>query len=173
MNTLPQPTSANLSRASLPNQEPPAKATRSTAKFLLFTLGKLHLALPIDQVVRILNYATVHGSGTTATGIIHLEDRSVTVIDLGQRLLHRSQLPSAVTKQFLILAKNRLGEEFALVVPETPTLIDVAVEQMRILPDSYRQNDTLNCASHVMVIPQPGQSLTVFLLDPDALVATP
>jgi purine-binding chemotaxis protein CheW len=172
MSTSSQSTSRDLPRASSPDQEPTAVGASSTAKFLLFTLGQLHLALPIAQVVRILNYAPVHGSGTTATGLVHLEDRSVTVIDLGQRLLHRSQSPSALTKSFLILAQTSRGEEFAIVVPSPPTLMDVAVEHIRVLPASYRQNDTLNCASHVMVIPQLGQSLTVFLLEPDALVAT-
>jgi purine-binding chemotaxis protein CheW len=70
----------------------------------------------------------------------------------------------------LILAKNSDHESFGIVINETPTLFDVSLSQIRVLPASYRQNDTLNIASHVMIIPYKEDSLTVFLLDCDRLI---
>lgn len=149
-----------------------ANQVQRTEKFLVFALGKLNLALSVDRVEKILNYTAIHSSGTTATGIIHLEDRSVTVLDLHRRLFNVSQPPLVKGRQFLILAKNSQGESFALLVNETPTLMDIPIAQIRILPDSYRQSDTLFCASHVMIVQQKEQSFTVFLLDSDRLVSS-
>ena len=77
-----------------------------TEKFLVFSVGKLNLALSVPIVEKILNYTAIHSSGTTASGIVHLENRSVTVIDLYQRLFNIKQPNISHTKQFLILAKN-------------------------------------------------------------------
>ena len=142
-----------------------------TEKFLVFSVGKLNLALSVTIVEKILNYTAIHSSGTTATGIVHLENRSVTVIDLYQRLFNIKQANVSHAKQFLILAKNSQNESFGIVINETPTLFDVSLSQIRVLPASYRQNDTLNIASHVMIIPYKEDSLTVFLLDCDRLVS--
>lgn len=141
-----------------------------TEKFLVFGLGTLNLAFSVDSVEKIVNYTPIHSSGTTATGLVHLDDRSVTVIDLHRRLFHTSQAPSTKRKQFLILIKNSKQESFGLLVNQTPTLMDVPVPQIRVLPESYRQNDTLSCAKQVMVIKQKEASFTIFVLDPDRLV---
>lgn len=93
------------------------------------------------------------------------------MIDLYQRLFNIKQANISHAKQFLILAKNSQHESFGIVINETPTLFDVSLSQIRILPASYRQNDTLNIASHVMIIPYKEDSLTVFLLDCDRLVS--
>jgi purine-binding chemotaxis protein CheW len=63
-----------------------------------------------------------------------------------------------------------VGETFGISIGQAPTLQDVAVSQIRTLPESYRQADTLEVASHVTVIPQQEGTLTVFILDPDRVV---
>ncbi|MEB3311158.1 MAG: CheW domain-containing protein [Snowella sp.] len=150
----------------------PEQATLGqTEKFLVFTVGKLNLALAVPIVERILSYTPIHGSGTTASGIIHLQDRSVTVVDLYQRLFKVKQPQSSQSKQFLILARNSANESFGILINETPSLFDVPLSQVRVLPDSYRHSDTLNMASHVMIITNKDQSFTVFLLDSDRLIS--
>ncbi len=144
--------------------------TVRTHKYLVFTLGKLNLAFDVDHVERIVNYLPIHHSGTTAIGLIHLENRSVTVIDLHRQLFEVSQPPTTKGRLFLILFKNRLGESLGLLVNETPTLMDIPLSQIRILPASFRQNDTLACASQVMIVQEKGQSFTVFVLDPERLI---
>ncbi|WP_319422323.1 hypothetical protein [Pleurocapsa sp. FMAR1] len=56
-------------------------------------------------------------------------------------------------------------------VAESPSLIDVPAAQIRLIPNAYRQADTLKIASHVTVIPQDDNTaLTVFILDLARLV---
>lgn len=141
-----------------------------THKYLVFTLGKLNLAFDVDHVEKIVNYRPIHHSGTTAIGLIHLEDRSITVIDLHRQLFKVSQPPGTKGRQFLILFKNRRGESLGLLVNETPTLLDMPLSQIRVLPESFRQNDTLACANQVIIVQEKGQSFTVFVLDPERLI---
>ncbi|MEB3227662.1 MAG: CheW domain-containing protein, partial [Synechocystis sp.] len=130
------------------------ETTRPPEKFLLFAMGKLNLALPIALVVKILPHTPSYGSGLSDTGILNLEDRSITAIDLHRRLFRVPQPPTGRSRQYFILLKNRKGEEFCLLVNEAPTLMDVPHKQIRKLPESYRQTDSLQCASHVLLIEQ-------------------
>lgn len=146
------------------------EVTRPPEKFLLFATGKLNLALPIALVVKILPHTPSYGSGLSDTGVLNLEDRTVTVIDLHRRLFRVSQPPTQRTRQYFILLKNRRGEEFCLLVNDPPTLMDVPHQQIRKLPESYRQTDSLHCASHVLLVEQKNEKFTIFLLDPDLLL---
>lgn len=139
-------------------------------KILLFTVGSLHLAFKIDVVVKVNRYTPVLGSGLTHFGITNLGDREITVIDLHQRLFHSSQPRPSQTGGYLLLAKNSVEEVFGIVVGQTPTLLDVSLSQIRVLPESYRQADTLKIATHVILLTQGEEKLTVFLLDPDELL---
>lgn len=147
------------------------KATRQQ-KLLIFRVGKLNLALLVDSVQKILRHSESYGTGVTAMGISHLGDsREITVIDLHKRLFKKSQSSQQKTQQFLILAKNSANETFGIIVSETPSLLDVPLSQIRVLPDSYRQSDTLDMATHVTLIAQNEENLMVFILDADQLVS--
>jgi purine-binding chemotaxis protein CheW len=141
-----------------------------TIKLLQFSVGSLQLSLPVDSVRKVLRHVPVHGSGTGAFGIAHIEDTEVTVIDLHKRLFKVSQFAPAGQKGYLILARDSSGETLGIWVTETPTLLDVGVSRTRVLPESYRRSDTLAIASHVTVLQQGESSITVFLLDVDRLI---
>ncbi|MFN5516536.1 MAG: chemotaxis protein CheW [Cyanobacteriota bacterium] len=153
------------------NSPPNPAGADQREKFLLFNVGKLNLALPIAQVVKILNYQVSHGSGSTATGLVHLEGRSVTVLDLHQQFFKTPAAAPVSAKPFLILVKNSAQEEFCLLVNTTPTLVEVRRSDIRLLPDSYRRHDTLASAAQVMIVQEKGQNFTVFILDPDQLLS--
>jgi purine-binding chemotaxis protein CheW len=48
--------------------------------------------------------------------------------------------------------------------------MEIPLSAIRLLPESYRRADTLEVASHVAVIPQDKESITIFLLDVDLLM---
>ncbi|ACK67313.1 CheW protein [Rippkaea orientalis PCC 8801] len=138
---------------------------------LLFSVGKLNLALPIESVQKISRYTDLQGSGTTSVGLLHIDNQEITAIDLHKRLFKVSQALASQAKPFIILARNSLKESFAIVVEKTPTLMDIPLSKIRVLPDSYRQADTLDMASHVTMIQQEDQTLTVFIVDCDRLLS--
>jgi purine-binding chemotaxis protein CheW len=151
-------------------ESPLEQQSRQQLKLLIFQVGKLYVALSVDFVKKIVKGAEIYSSGTTEVGMTQINDQNITVIDLHRRLFKQSQTLEQMTEPFLILAKNTIDEVFGILVGETPTLIDVSLSQIRVLPDSYRRSDTLEIATHVTKIQQNEQMLTVFILDVDKLV---
>jgi purine-binding chemotaxis protein CheW len=144
--------------------------TQKSLKLIVFKMGSLHLALPIESVHKILNFSPIHGSGINQVGITHIGDREVTVVDLYQRFFKSSQTSENFTGNYLVIVQNTTSELYGIPVGDTPVLMEVPLSQIRRLPESYRSADTLDVASHVAVIPQKVGSLTIFLLDVDLLL---
>ncbi|EAZ92353.1 chemotaxis protein CheW [Crocosphaera chwakensis] len=138
-------------------------------QLLIFKIGTLHLALSVESVKKITHYIPMQGSGITDVGLIHVDEMEITAIDLHKRLFNISQPPMS-GRQFLILAKNSIDELFGILVPQTPSLVELPLSQIRTLPNSYRSGDTLEIASHVTRVQENEQLLTVFILDVDRLV---
>lgn len=138
----------------------------SAAKLLIFEIGKLTLALPVEQVQRVTRYDEVYGSGLSHVNLIHWQDSEITVIDLHRKLFKVSEPASENSKKYIIISRNITGEPLGILVSQTPTLIDVPLSQIRIVPNSYRYADTLEIASHVAIVPQTERKpLTIFILD--------
>jgi purine-binding chemotaxis protein CheW len=146
--------------------------TSSIIKLLVFEIESLSLALPVKQVQKVIRQTEVHGSGLSYVNLSHLEDQEVTIVDLYRKLFKVSQpTNNSKEKGYFIITKNITSEPLGIMVNKTPTLIDVLVEQVRTLPNSYRRADTLEIASHVAVIPQDKETaLTIFILDLDRLI---
>jgi purine-binding chemotaxis protein CheW len=144
--------------------------TDRSLKLLIFGLGNLNLALPIEYVQKVIHHIPIYSSGTNHFGIVHLEDREITVIDLHRKIFKTRQNIDLSLKSYLILTRNTAKEQFGIVVDRTPSLLEVSASQIRVLPESYRRSDTLEIASHVTIISQQDNSLTVFLLDVDRLI---
>lgn len=141
----------------------------SLIKFIIFEIGKLTLALPILHVQKIIKQNEVHGSGLSHINLTHLPDKEVTIVDLHQKLFGVS-LTHQNTTGYFIISQDIAGEALGIVVAAPPTLIEIPIDQIRLIPDSYRRSDTLEIASHVAIIPQNDKTWTVFILDLSRLV---
>lgn len=162
---------SNFDKSELTNQpSKPARQKKKPLKLLVFKIGKLNLALQLNWVTRILNNLPVYSSGLSYFGIAHVDNREVTVIDLHQRLFKSKLIDDAELYSYLIIAQNQNREEFGIPLMETPNLMDINRDNVRVLPESYRRSDTLAIASHVAVIPQPSGSMTIFILDVNTLL---
>ena len=138
----------------------------SWLKLVIFDIGKLTLALPIKQVQKVVKSNPVHGSGFSHVNLTHLEEQEVAIVDLHQKLFKVSLKEQSGKKGYFIITKPVIGESLGIMVAQTPILLDVPLSQIRTLPESYRQADTLAIASHVAIIPQSDQTtMTVFILD--------
>jgi chemotaxis signal transduction protein len=138
--------------------------TTNNVELIVFSIGTLNLALPIKSVYKVSNHTTISGSGVGLVGVTRVDDQEVTVIDLYKRFF-KSNPGEYSTGGYLVLVQNMTGELYGIPVAETPILMEVSLSLVRVLPQSYRDGDTLDLASHVAVIPQDATSLTIFLLD--------
>ena len=157
--------------ATNPNSVKISDNNNSLIKLLIFKVGKLTLALPILQVQKVVRHNAVYGSGLSYVNLTHLGEQEVAVINLHQKLFKTSQTEASQATGYFIISKNVTGEPLGIMVAEAPSISDVPLGQIRLIPDSYRQADTLEIASHVAVIPQENEtSLTIFILDLHRLI---
>lgn len=139
-------------------------------KLIVFTLDRLNLAFPVEYVDKVIKQKQIQGSGINQFGIASLNEQQVTVIDLYRRVFQSEQPSNDFTDVYLVIVKNSKDELYGVAVKKTPVLRDVPLSRIRVLPESYRRLDTLDIASHVVVIPQETETLTIFLLDVDLLL---
>ncbi|MEQ8465322.1 chemotaxis protein CheW [Coleofasciculus sp. E1-EBD-02] len=139
-------------------------------KFIVFSMGNLHLALRIESVYKVVDHTPIYSSGLNHVGVAHLGDREVTVVDLYWRFFKQSPIQESSTGGYLIVVRNTTGDLYGIPVTDTPMLMEIPLSAIRLLPESYRRADTLEVASHVAVIPQDKEAITVFLLDVDLLM---
>lgn len=166
-------TTPNFAATPGPNQTP-------TLKLIIFKLKaeadpnaalepiSLYLGVPIEQVARIVRYGAVHGSGQTLAGVATVGEQQVTILDLRQTVFC---VPSQQTN-FLVILKSAAAELIGIPVAQSPALVDVPIADLRILPATYRQLDTLGMASHVSVAETEEEGRqTIFLLDLEKVLA--
>lgn len=131
-------------------------------KVLHFPVGSLQVGLPLTQVQKVLPQPTVFRSGKKPIGLAHFEDQEVVVLDLHHYLFGQSS-PSPATHLIVVKANTEVSEWYGVPCNTVPALIDIAPEQMRQIPPTYRQADTLGLASHVARF--SNDTMTLFLLD--------
>ncbi len=158
---------------SAPKMTPAAQAKARPIKLITFGVGKLNLALRIDQVYKVVNIPAVHGSGLNPVGLSRVDNQDVTVVDLHRKLFRMEAAP--VESYYLVLVKTKRGELLGIPASQTPLLMELPATLIRSLPESYRRSDTLEIASHIAVLPaensQPeAASRTLFLLDVEMLM---
>lgn len=142
--------------------------TNTAIELLVFDIGKLTLALPILQVQKIVKRQEVHGSGLSHVKLAHMGDGEIAVVDLHQKLFGTSH---SEAEGYFIISKNTTSREpLGIAVAQSPNLINVPLDRIRQLPNSYRRADTLEIASHVTVVSQGEQTTTIFILDLERLI---
>jgi len=128
-------------------------------KVLHFPLGSLQVGLPLTQVQKVLPYPTVFSSGQKPVGLAHFEEQEVVVIDLHHYLFGQV---NPIPATHLIVVKGNT-EFYGVPCTGMPALVDILPEQIRQIPATYRQGDTLGLASHVARL--NNDTMTLFLLD--------
>ncbi|MEN9215261.1 MAG: chemotaxis protein CheW [Gloeomargarita sp. DG02_3_bins_56] len=133
-------------------------------KILHFPVGSLNLGLPLSQVQKVMPHPTVFSSGQKPIGLAHFEEQEVVVLDLHRFLLGQGN-PHPPTHLIVVKAGTEL---YGLPCAGLPALVDIPPEQIRQIPPSYQQADTLGLASHVA---RWDQDMTLFLLDGQRLAS--
>jgi purine-binding chemotaxis protein CheW len=154
-------------------------ASEANLRLVNFVIGNLDLALPIHTVYKVVPKDVVYGSGHYPAGITIVGDQEYTVIDLedrlfGHSLIHRDPLANPTTEiktlSYLLLVQLNTGEYIGIPVSQAPTLVEVALADIRVLPLSYRKIDTLSIASHIVKLQENDQVKMIFILDINTLV---
>ncbi|PLS69712.1 MAG: hypothetical protein CV045_00560 [Cyanobacteria bacterium M5B4] len=130
-------------------------------RLVLFDVWGYWLALPIASVIKVIPCPPVISSNHQGIGLINLGHTCISVVDLHFRF---SQKPLE-SKQFLILTFSQRREVFGIPTDRVPGMVEVPLENIVPLPSSYRQVDILGLASHMAVLEQEQESISIYLLD--------
>lgn len=143
----------------------------NVGKFIVFKIADYHLALPLNQVIKVINFSSSLSTGLNTMGVIQLGRHMIRVLDLYEQLSAGSSelLPS--TPPFLLITRTAEGQLCGIGVEEPPNLVELPLDLMRSLPKSdYSHKPALNWVSHAAVIDQENVTMTIFLLDMERLL---
>lgn len=133
-------------------------------KFIVFKIASYHWALPISDVLKVVNCSTLIDQGFRKLGMVQLGHHVIKILDLQPS--NSDHLPELSNSQtFLVITRNAQGELCGIVLESPPNLIEVPLEMMRSFPKSESPSKCFDWVSNVVVISQETISTTLFLLD--------
>ena len=146
----------------------------NVGKFIVFKITDYLLALPISDVLKVVNCPSVANKGLTTMGVVQLGQHMIKVLDLHLPQLGAGDLTELTGHQsFLVITRDRQGELCGILVDEPPNLLELPLEMMRSLPTSNHHSQPLfEMVSHVAVVSQGEVKTTIFLLDVQRLSNT-
>lgn len=149
------------------------------SKFIVFKIADYLLALPLGNVLKVVNYSLVAAhSGTPllrTMGVVQLGKHTIRVLNLHQHLSSDNLPQLALTQPFLLIAQVTRGELYGIWLEEPPNLLELHNEMLRTIPKSdsvavatpgaSRQTGSLEIISHAAVLSENNVTTTIFLLD--------
>ena len=139
----------------------------AVGKFVVCQIADSLLALPIANVLKVINCPPPETGDTNNTGLIHLGRHTVTLLDLHQRLAHSCPQRHS---PFLLIVQSAT-ELWAIPVDEPPNLVELSRDSIRALPQSYHHHGWQDIVSYVAAISEAEKTLTIFLLDVNRAVS--
>jgi len=137
--------------------------TTTVDKFIVFKIADYFLALPMSDVLKVVNFPV--GSNLGSMGLVQLGRHMIRVLDLHQQLGSSNISSLANNPPFLLIIRNPQGELCGIAVDDTPNLIELPLEMMYAVPQSYGQSSIMEIVSHTVVLSEEEVTTTIFLLD--------
>ncbi|TBR60987.1 hypothetical protein B4U84_09215 [Westiellopsis prolifica IICB1] len=134
-------------------------------KFITFTVADYWLALPIKAVLKVVTCPVGDDQKLNQMGLIQIGRHLIQVVDLHQYLSREAVNQLAKSQAFLLITPISQTELCGILTYEPPDLIELSLEMMQPLSQSYYQSGLLEIVSHAVVVAQEKGTKTIFLLD--------
>ncbi len=135
-------------------------------KFIVFKIADYHLALPMRDVIKVVNCSPMVSNGLQKMGVIQLGHHMIRVVDLHEQLSSGGSDDLPNDPPFLVIIRGSGGELCGIPVEKPPNLVELPLEMMRSFPKSDQYDKpALNLVSHAAVVSQENVTTTIFLLD--------
>ncbi|MGB7439438.1 MAG: chemotaxis protein CheW [Coleofasciculaceae cyanobacterium] len=136
-----------------------------TEKFIVLKITDYLLALPVKEVVKVVNCSFQNDQGLRKMGLVQLGRHTIRVLDLSEKLSSDDRTQVATNQPFLVVSCTSKGELWGIPVEEPPNLVEIIPENVRTLPQSENQSVLLELVSNVAIYPHEASGRTIFLLD--------
>ncbi|NEP10604.1 MAG: chemotaxis protein CheW [Symploca sp. SIO2C1] len=156
----------------------------NAGKFIVFKIADYFLALPIQDVLKVVNCSFELTGSLRTMGLVKIGRHMIQVLDWHEQLAclgspqseqtnpHVTQLvttgsfPQLPVKQtFLVITRDYQGALCGIAVDEPPNLVELPLEIMQALPESNHQSNVFKMISHAVVLSSGALSTTIFILD--------
>jgi chemotaxis signal transduction protein len=134
-------------------------------KFIVFRIGDCLMALPIADVLKVINCPVGDNNGLRSMGLVQLGRHTIRVFDWHEELNSNSLSNLTNRKSFLLIARTSYGELCAIVVDEPPNLVELPLDLMRSIPQSESRSSVFKLVSYAAVVSHNEIATTIFLLD--------
>jgi purine-binding chemotaxis protein CheW len=154
--------------STLPLPTPQGEPSFERCRAVVFAIAGHFLALPLTAVVKVVSAAAASHLPSAQPSLIYLDNQPITLLNLQPCLSavatsHASVQPLLYPGQFLLIASDQ-EQLFAISLNQVPTLMELPLSVVRLLPKTYRQS-IQNIAFHVAVLTHETQTQTILLLD--------
>ena len=145
-------------------------------KVITFPIANYLFALPMSTILKVSHCPSLSSENLSDIGLVNLENRTIALLNLHQKLDSARQVGGTkkikrrakISGQFLILTQSRQGQLCGIPIDKLPDMIDLPLETIEALPESYRQTNLLGIANYVAVLPSEEKKIAIFLLDLEA-----
>lgn len=153
-----------------PPQSQPASQTESY-KVVAFHISGHWLALPTSAVLKITRFPTGVNNGVEGVRLKIWNNSPLVYLNLHSLLSPKQNqlfpIPDGQTSgssELVIIARSRAAETCAIPVTQSPTLMEIPVSDIKVLPPHYHQA-IQGIAEHVAVLSHQGSVLNILLLN--------
>ncbi len=131
-------------------------------KFIAFTVADYCLALPIAEVLQVVNCPLSPNRKLSQIGLIQMGRHTIRLLDLPQQLGVDNPHQSP---PFLLVTHSPSRTLSAIPVSEPPSLIEFPLAIRQSLPPSEQPFGVRAIASHAVILAGGAAPTTIFLLD--------
>lgn len=139
-----------------------------THKFVTFNVSDYRLALPIEQVLRVIKCAPESNPALSRMNLVQIGRHIIGVLDLQRQFSPVST--TSRSAQFLMVIQGGAHSLCGIPVHQPPDVVELPLALLRSLPSSSAPSPLLDIVSHAAVLDSDGEPETLFVLNvPQAL----
>lgn len=137
-----------------------------TGKFIVFKIANYLLALPISNVLKVINLSPANSKKLTTMGLVQIGKYMIKVLDLHEQLGSDSLHHCVDHPSFVVITYDSQGELYGILVDKPPDIVELPLLTIRSLSKSgSHSKPMMQMVSHVAVLPHKEDIKTIFLLD--------
>jgi hypothetical protein len=143
-----------------------SKEKIATQQVVVAPFRNLWMAIPMSLTRKIVRLSDLLQPGEALPETITIDHWSPKVFDLHQHIYGN---PPQTPDTHIVVVELAPGEVFAVPMAQLPTIIKLETAQLKPIPNSYRDLYLLEIASHITVLMNDDEAVSVFLVDGDKL----
>jgi hypothetical protein len=135
-------------------------------RVVLAPFKHLWIAVPMAAVRKIMRLSDVLVEGEPLPATLDIDDLHTTVIDLYEQIYG---VPNSQPDSHIVALQLADGTGYSLPMSKLPAIVNLDATLVKPIPTDYRNLYMLDIASHITLLRQGKEEITIFVIDPEKL----